>query len=55
MSSIDYKKFVLVEIIILDVFLDIRYFYNYNFVGERIDGYEESLTILTIQAALALK
>ena len=34
---------------------DIRYYSAYNFIGERVDGYEESCALLTQEAALALK
>lgn len=34
---------------------EIRYFSTYNFVGERIDGYEEPCAITTREAARALK
>ncbi len=34
--------------------LDIRYYGNYNFVGERIDGYEAPKCYLTKEAAVAL-
>ena len=38
-----------------DAILEIRYYSTYNFVGERIDGYEQPCAILTIEAAKALK
>ena len=34
---------------------EIRYHSTYNFIGERIDGYEEPCALLTIEAARALK
>lgn len=34
---------------------EIRYFSTYNFLGERVDGYEEPCAILTREAARALK
>ncbi|MCL2702874.1 MAG: M15 family metallopeptidase [Defluviitaleaceae bacterium] len=34
---------------------DIRYYSEYNFVGERIDGYLAPVAILTLEAALALR
>ncbi len=34
---------------------EIRYYSTYNFIGERIDGYEEPCALLTIEAARALK
>ena len=53
--SDDSSNFVLLNDIVPDVILEIRYYSTYNFVGERIDGYEEPLAFLTKQAALALK
>lgn len=38
-----------------DVILEIRYYSTYNFVGDRIDGYEEPCALLTRQAAEALQ
>ena len=46
--------FVSVSDIIPDVLLDVRYYSTYNFVGERIDGYEAPLVLLTRQTAAAL-
>ena len=42
----DYVKYMIQEI---------RYHSAYNFIGERIDGYEEPCALLTIDAARALK
>ena len=38
-----------------DALLDIRYYTTYNFVGQRIDGYEEPIALLTKEAAAALR
>ena len=38
-----------------DAILEIRYYSTYNFVGERIDGYEQPCALLTKEAAKALK
>ncbi len=38
-----------------DVILEIRYYSTYNFVGDRIDGYNEPCALLTKEAAEALK
>ena len=51
MSNHDSSKFVIVSRLMPDVILDIRYYSAFNFVGERIDGYEEPIAILTKQAA----
>ena len=34
---------------------EIRYHSSYNFIGERIDGYEEPCALITLEAARALK
>ena len=48
------EGFTLVSDRIPDVILEIRYHSTYNFVGERIDGYEAPVAILTDEAAEAL-
>ena len=61
--AIDYEKqaqqdssgFVLLSDYIPGIVQEIRYFSTYNFVGDRIDGYEEPCSLLTLQAARALK
>lgn len=47
--------FVSVSEVIPDVLLDIRYYTTYNFVGKRIDGYEQPIALLTREAAEALR
>ncbi len=37
-----------------DVIQEIRYYSTYNFVGERIDGYEEPIALITCEAGEAL-
>ncbi|MCR4667105.1 MAG: M15 family metallopeptidase [Desulfovibrio sp.] len=49
------SSFVLVTDIIPDILLDIRYYSTFNFIGDRIDGYEASCALLTREAAEALK
>ena len=53
--SDDSSGFVAVADIIPDVILDIRYYSENNFIGDRIDGYEEPAALLTKKAAYALK
>ena len=53
--SADSSDFVLLSEEIPDAILEIRYYSTYNFVGERIDGYEEPVALLTKEAASALK
>ena len=47
--------FVSVSEAIPDVILEIRYYSTFNFIGERIDGYEQPVALLTRQAAGRLK
>ena len=53
--SDDASDFVLLTDVVPDAILEIRYYSTYNFVGDRIDGYEEPLAFLTKEAAAALK
>ena len=53
--SYDSSDFVLLSEAVPDAILEIRYYSTYNFVGDRIDGYEEPLAFLTNDAAKALK
>lgn len=53
--SDDSSDFVLISDVVPDVIFEIRYYSTYNFVGDRIDGYEEPLAFLTKEAANALK
>ena len=53
--SDDSSDFVLLGEVVPDAILEIRYYSTYNFVGDRIDGYEEPCAMLTKEAALALK
>ena len=51
----DSSQFVTLSEAVPDVILEIRYYGTYNFVGTRIDGYEEPTALLTRQAADSLK
>lgn len=53
--SDDSSDFVLLSEAVPDAILEIRYYATYNFVGDRIDGYEEPLAFLTKEAAAALR
>ena len=53
-SPSDASGFVSLAEAVPDVILEIRYYSTYNFVGERIDGYEEPCALLTREAAQAL-
>lgn len=54
-TSSDSSDFVLVNEVIPDAIIDVRYYSNYNFVGKRISGYEENCALLTKEATNALK
>ena len=59
----DYRKtvtmnpsgFVVLADYVPGIVQEIRYHSTYNFVGDRIDGYEEPCALLTVEAARALK
>ena len=51
----DSSGFVLLSDFIPSIVQEIRYYSTYNFIGERIDGYEEPVALLTIEAARSLK
>ena len=59
----DYKKSVTMDssgfVVLADyvpgIVQEIRYHSTFNFVGERVDGYEEPVALLTKEAARALK
>lgn len=51
----DSSGFVLVSDYVPQVIQEIRYHSTFNFVGDRIDGYEDPVAILTKEAARALK
>ena len=51
----DSSGFVKLAEAVPDAILEIRYYSTYNFVGERIDGYEAPVAYLTKEAAAALK
>jgi len=53
--TMDPSGFVLLADFVPGIVQEIRYYSTYNFIGERIDGYEEPCALLTIEAARALK
>ena len=53
--SDDASGFVLLSEAVPDAILEIRYYSTYNFIGDRIDGYEAPVALLTKEAAAALK
>ena len=55
MFSDDARGFVSVGEAVPDVILEIRYYSTFNFIGDRIDGYEQPVALLTREAADRLK
>ena len=53
--SDDPSGFVVLSDYVPHIIQEIRYHSTYNFIGERIDGYEEPCALLTREAARALK
>ena len=53
--TMDPSGFVVLADYVPHIVQEIRYHSTYNFIGERIDGYEEPCALLTIEAARALK
>ena len=51
----DSSGFVVLADFVPLIVQEIRYYSTYNFIGERIDGYEEPCALLTVEAARALK
>ena len=51
----DSSGFVVLADFIPQIVQEIRYYSTFNFVGDRIDGYEEPCALLTMEAARALK
>ena len=54
-TTMDPSGFVVLADYIPGIVQEIRYYSTYNFVGERVDGYEEPVALLTREAARALK
>ena len=53
--TMDPSGFVLLADYVPGIVQEIRYYSTYNFIGDRIDGYEEPVALLTVEAARALK
>ncbi len=54
-SPTDHSQFVNLTDVVPDAILEIRYYATYNFVGDRIDGYQQPTALLTRKAAECLK
>ena len=55
MYSADASGFVSIGEAAPDVLLDIRYYSTFNFIGDRIDGYEQPVALITKEAAIRLR
>ena len=54
-TAMEASGFVLLADFVPGIIQEIRYYSTYNFIGDRIDGYEEPVAILTREGARALK
>ena len=54
-KEMDPSGFVVLSDVVPGIIQEIRYHSTYNFIGERIDGYEEPTALMTIEAARALR
>ena len=54
-ETMDSSDFVVLSDFVPHIMQEIRYYSTYNFIGDRIDGYEEPCALLTKEAARALK
>ena len=54
-ERMDPTGFVILADYVPGIIQEIRYYSTYNFIGDRIDGYEEPCALLTKEAARALK
>lgn len=53
--NMDSSGFVLLSDYVPGIVQEIRYYSTFNFVGDRVDGYEAPCALLTIEAARAVK
>ena len=53
--NVDSSGFVVLTDIVPEIEVELRYYTNYNFIGERIRGYEEPVALVTKETAYALK
>ena len=53
--EMDASRFVVMADYIPSIVQEIRYYSTYNFIGDRIDGYEEPIALCTLDCVRALK
>lgn len=54
-DPMDPSGFVVLSEFVPDIIQEIRYYTTYNFIGDRIDGYEEPCALLSKEAARAVR
>lgn len=54
-EALDPSGFVVLGDFVPGIIQEIRYYSTYNFIGDRIDGYEEPIALVTKEAARAIK
>jgi len=54
MSATDSSGFVVLTDVVPDAIMEARYYSLYNFIGDRVRGYEEPVALVTREAAMAL-
>ncbi|MBQ8972231.1 MAG: M15 family metallopeptidase [Clostridia bacterium] len=54
-NVLDASGFVALSAVVPDILQEIRYHSTFNFVGARIDGYDEPVALMTREAAIALR
>ena len=55
LSPNDSSGFVVLDDTVPDIIVEIRYFTNYNFTGDKIRGYEEPVALVSKETAVALQ
>lgn len=53
--SNDASGFVILSEYVPDIIEEVRYHTTYNFIGDKIDGYDDPIILVVIEAALALQ
>lgn len=54
-SPIDSSGFVVLTDVVPDALMEVRYYTLYNFIGDRVRGYEEPVALVTKETAYALR
>ncbi len=54
-SATDSSDFVVITDVVPDAIMEVRYYTLYNFIGDRVRGYEEPVALVTRETAYALR